>query len=105
MRFLWAWLLAKAAAAQAVDEDGGDDDDTDQRVLPVGIHARQYEAVADHLDQRRADDGAQRPADAASQIGAADDRGGDDAQLIAIREIGRHRAEPAAEQDTGDGGR
>ena len=60
------------------------DESADEGALPIGIDAGHQQAVADDLDQRGADEGAEGAAFAAHQVGAADHRGGDDAQLIAL---------------------
>ena len=52
--------LPNAPGAQPVDQHGHDDDHAHQRLLPIGV-AREHEPVADHLDQRRTDDGAGGP--------------------------------------------
>ena len=60
------------------------------------------QAVADDLDQRRADEGAVGAALAAHQVGAADHGRGDDAQLVALAERVDGRALPADDQDGGE---
>ena len=76
-----------------------------KRALPEGVDAEQAEAVADHLDQRRADQRAEGGADAAGEVGAADDGRGDHLQFHAGADIGGDRAEPAGLDDAGNAGR
>ena len=63
--------------------------------LPEGVDAQQAEAVADHFDQRGADQRADRRADTAGQAGAADDGRGDDLEFQAGADVGGDRTEPA----------
>src|SRR5437667_9999982 len=72
-----------AASADPLEQDRENDEGADEGALPIGIDAGHQEAVADDLDQRGADQGGVRAALAAHQIGAADDGGGDDPELIA----------------------
>src|SRR5207248_2805781 len=58
---------ARPLGTDAVEQDRQDDEHADEEILPVGLHPAQDQAVADHLDQRRAGDGPQRAADAAGQ--------------------------------------
>src|SRR6516225_11949665 len=55
------------ARADAVDQHGEDDDHAHQGLLPIGVDLREHEAVADHLKQHAADDGAERSARTASK--------------------------------------
>src|SRR3954464_10495824 len=73
---------SQQSRADAIDQHGGDDDHADQGLLPVGIDLRQHQAVSDNLEQHAADDGAERPADAAGEIGAPDHGGRDHVQLV-----------------------
>src|SRR5689334_12411187 len=98
-------LFALAQVADTVEQDRKDDGAADEGALPEGIDAQQAEAVADDLDQRGADQGAERRADAAGQIGAADDCRGDHLQFHARPDVRGHGAEPAGLDDAGDAGR
>src|SRR3954454_13690829 len=81
--------------ADAVDQYGQDDDHAHQRLLPVGADLGEHEAVADHLEQHAADDGAEWTTDAAGEIGTADDGRSDHVELVGRRHVGRRRSEPA----------
>ncbi len=76
-----------------------DDNQTDQRVLPVGVHPAEHEAVSDDLDQRGTDNGADRSAATACEVGPADHGSGDDTQFVAARQVRRRRTEPSGQQD------
>src|SRR5882672_833945 len=92
-------VFSNHARAYPVDQHSQDDDHADQGLLPVGIDLRQHEAVADDLEQDAADDGAERTADAARQIGAADDGGCDHVELIGRRHVRGRRTQPARDDD------
>src|SRR5215471_12543475 len=96
--------LVAGARPEPVEQHRHDDEAADEGALPEGADPQQREAVADDLDQRRADDAAERGSGAADEVGAADDRGGDDGQLHALPEAGRDRAEPADFEDARDAG-
>src|SRR4051812_1901888 len=67
--------------ADAVDKSAQKDDPAPQRLLPVGAARGEQEAVADPFEQHAADEGAGRPADAAGEIGSADDGRSDHVEL------------------------
>src|SRR5688500_19912499 len=70
------------------------DEDANEGALPIGIDSLHQQRIADHLEERRADEGAIGAALAAHQIGAADDGRGDDAELVAGAErVDRRRSE------------
>src|SRR5271165_4155671 len=56
--------------AELLQQHREHDEHADERALPVRIHARHQQRVADHLDQRGADEGAVGAA-LAAQIGRA----------------------------------
>src|SRR5215813_6142148 len=65
-------VLSLAQSPHAVKHDGDEDAAADEGALPERADAKQRQAVADHLDERGADDAADRRAAAAHEIGAAD---------------------------------
>src|ERR671923_214575 len=52
-------LFALAQVADAIEQHRQDDGAADEGALPEGVDAEQAEAVADDLDQRRANQGAE----------------------------------------------
>src|SRR5262249_16238930 len=81
--------------AEPVEKKGDDDEGPDEGALPERVDAEQGQAVADHLEEHRADYRAERGAAAAGEIGAADDDGGNGVKLDARAHAGGDRAEPA----------
>ena len=81
------------------------DDEADERALPIGIDASEQKRVAHDFDERRADHRRIGNAVAAHEIGAADDRRGDDLELVADAEPVGHGAEPPDHENGGDSGR
>ena len=73
------------ARAQLVDGDGGDDDRPDDDLLNVVRPSHLLAAVAQERHDQRADHRAEDAAFAAVQTPAADDDGGDDVELGALR--------------------
>ena len=71
-------------ASQFVEEYGQDDEGADKEPLPVGIDAEQQKTIADDLDQRCTDDRAQSIGMSAHEVGAADHRRCDDAELAGL---------------------
>ena len=92
----------RAQLSHPLEQHGDDNRAADEGALPEGVDAEQAQAVADDLDQRRADDGAEGRADAAGEVGAADDRRSNDLQLHAGADIGGDGAQPAGLDDAGD---
>ena len=74
------------------------DEGADEGTLPIRIDAGHQQRIADDLQEGRADHRAEGRAGAAHEIGAADDRGGDDAQLIALAHRIDRRAVVAKQQ-------
>ena len=64
------------------EADGDDEDDARGDVLDRGGVAQEAEAVRQRLHHQRPEDRARHGPDAARERGAADDRCGDDQQLI-----------------------
>src|ERR1700712_2126049 len=75
------WSLIDASSAEAplalVDQHRDDDHHAHRDELPERLDIEEHQAVLDHRDDQRADDGAGDGAGAAEQAGAADHHGGD----------------------------
>ncbi|KTT54177.1 hypothetical protein SB7C_12365, partial [Staphylococcus epidermidis] len=97
--------LSGHARAKAIDQHGCDDDHAHQCLLPIRVDLREHEAVADYLEQHAADDGSEWAAGAAGEIGAADQGGRDDVELVGRRHVGRRGSQPAADEDAPQAGR
>src|SRR5262249_44768217 len=96
--------LGAPPPADLFEQDRENDEDADEGALPIGIDAFHEQAVADDLDQRRADNGAIGAALAAHQVGAADHGRGDDPQLVGLAQAIDRGALPADDQYRAHGG-
>src|SRR5690606_18160055 len=67
-----------------LEHDGDNDDDPLEDGLVFRLDIAQAEDVVEDLQDQRADNGPADRADAAHQVGAADDDGGDRVQLVAL---------------------
>src|SRR5262245_47983298 len=92
------------AAALHAEKNRKNDEGADECALPIGIDARHQQCVANDLEQGRADHGAESRAGAPHQICAADDGGGDHAQLIGLAHRIDRRATVAKKNERCDGG-
>ena len=77
-----------------VDGDRGDEHDADDDVLRRRVDLQQHHARAQRLHDDRTEHGAGDRADAAGERRAADDRGGDDVELVLHAEVGDGGVEP-----------
>src|SRR5918999_616653 len=84
--------LVALASADLLEKNREDDESADEGTLPIGVDAGHQEAVADHLDQRGADEGAISTALAAHEVRAPDHGRGDHLQLVARPERVDRRA-------------
>src|SRR5450755_379048 len=75
-------LSCAPTPAELFQQHRENDENADESALPVRIHPRHEEGITDHLDQCGADECAVRAALATHQVGAADHRRGDHAQLV-----------------------
>src|SRR5689334_13149207 len=92
-------------AADPLEQNRENEKGADEDALPIGVDAGHEERIADDLEKRRADEGAEGRALAAHEVGAADDGRGDGAQLVARAEGIDGGAGPADREDRGDGRR
>src|SRR5271165_5025554 len=101
-RYAFMWFppccSGTPSPAQLLEQHREHDEHTDERALPVRIHARHQQRIADHLDQRRTDEGTVGAALAAHQVGAADHGGSDHPQLVAGAESVDRGTLPADDQ-------
>ena len=91
---------ARLPGPAGVDRDGGDDDDAADHVLEEGIDLQLVERVVEHREDEDAADGAEHPAAAARERGAAEHHGRDRLEVVAalLADRRRARAEPAGEE-------
>ena len=86
--------LDRRRPERRVDGDGRDEHDADHDVLRRRVDLEQHHARAQRLHDDRAEHGAGDRADAAGERRAADDRGGDDVELVLHAEAGDRGVEP-----------
>src|ERR1700758_2089331 len=63
--------ISSHARTDTIDQHSQYDDHAHESLLPIGIDLREHEAIADHFQQRAANDGPERATDAAGEIGTA----------------------------------
>src|SRR6478609_9577538 len=89
-----------APTVEGVEADGHDQHDPGDDVLAGRVDAHEAQPVGERLQDEGAQDGARDGPDAAGERGPADDRRGDDVQLVALADVERRAVEPGR----GDGG-
>src|SRR5208283_947091 len=76
-----------SSLARLADRDGDDDDDSSGDELLAVFETHQQQSVVDDADHQRTDDRADHGAGAAEEARAAEHRGRDDGEFVALAEL------------------